>query len=54
MKIDNIVGENLPNDMRTFFEISRKDVTFENIKSYRKKGLQFDNPPTLLSPLPAF
>ena len=38
MKIVNIEGENLPNDLRNSNEIFWKDVTYDNIKSHKKQG----------------
>ena len=42
MKIVNIDGEKslyLLNDLRNFNKIFRKDVTYDNIKSYKRPGL---------------
>ena len=40
MKIVNINGENFLRHLTDFNEIFRKDVTYDNIKSHKKSGLQ--------------
>ena len=36
-------SSNLPNDLRNFNEIFRKNMTYDNIKSHKKLGSSLEN-----------